>query len=169
MRQIASGLISDLGVHPNNILYINKEYLEFDFIDNYQELEKLYQLYREKLNPQGKVYLFFDEIQNVDGWERFVNSHSQDFVEECELFISGSNSRMLSSELATLLSGRYVEFHIFPYNYMEYIQVANTVEDVPLIYLIYNVEGYRNYIICLILNLRSNMLLLSKIPYYCVI
>ena len=127
LRQIASGLISDLGVHPNNILYINKEYLEFDFIDNYQELEKLYQLYREKLNPQGKVYLFFDEIQNVDGWERFVNSHSQDFVEECELFISGSNSRMLSSELATLLSGRYVEFHIFPYNYMEYIQVANTV------------------------------------------
>lgn len=113
LRQIASGLISDLGVHPNNILYINKEYLEFDFIDNYQELEKLYQLYREKLNPQGKVYLFFDEIQNVDGWERFVNSHSQDFVEECELFISGSNSRMLSSELATLLSGRYVEFHIF--------------------------------------------------------
>ena len=127
LRQIASGLISDLGVHPNNILYINKEYLEFDFIDNYQELEKLYQLYREKLNPQGKVYLFFDEIQNVDGWERFVNSHSQDFVEECELFISGSNSRMLSSELATLLSGRYVEFHIFPYNYMEYIQVADTV------------------------------------------
>ena len=45
LRQIASGLISDLGVHPNNILYINKEYLEFDFIDNYQELEKLYQLY----------------------------------------------------------------------------------------------------------------------------
>ena len=94
LRQIASGLISDLGVHPNNILYINKEYLEFDFIDNYQELEKLYQLYREKLNPQGKVYLF---------------------------------SKMLSSELATLLSGRYVEFHIFPYNYMEYIQVTDTV------------------------------------------
>lgn len=127
LRQIASGLISNLGVHPNNILYINKEYLEFDFIDNYKELEKLYQLYREKLNPQGKVYLFFDEIQNVDGWERFVNSHSQDFIEECELFISGSNSKMLSSELATLLSGRYVEFYIFPYNYMEYLQVTETL------------------------------------------
>lgn len=50
----------------------------------------------------------------MDGWERFVNSHSQDFVEESELFISGSNSKMLSSELATLLSGRYVEFIYSP-------------------------------------------------------
>lgn len=125
LRQMASGLISEMGVNPDNILYINKEYLEFDFIEDYKELEKLYQIYREKLKPQGKVYLFFDEIQNVDGWERFVNSHSQDFVEECELFISGSNSKMLSSELATLLSGRYVEFHIFPYSYSEYLQLTH--------------------------------------------
>ena len=117
LRQIASSLVSERGVNPANILYINKEYLEFDFIDDYKALESLYRFYREKLKPQGKVYLFFDEIQNVDGWERFVNSHSQDFVEESELFISGSNSKMLSSELATLLSGRYVEFHIFPYSY----------------------------------------------------
>lgn len=108
LRQIASSLVSERGVNPANILYINKEYLEFDFIDDYKALESLYRFYREKLKPQGKVYLFFDEIQNVDGWERFVNSHSQDFVEESELFISGSNSKMLSSELATLLSGRYV-------------------------------------------------------------
>lgn len=124
LRQIASSLITERSIHPDNILYINKEYLEFDFIDNYKELEQLYQLYREKRKPQGKVYLFIDEIQTIEGWERFVNSHSQDFVEECELFISGSNSKMLSSELATLLSGRYVEFHIFPYSYMEYLQVT---------------------------------------------
>ncbi|WP_300704301.1 ATP-binding protein [Bacteroides sp.] len=124
LRQIASCLITERSIHPDNILYINKEYLEFDFIDNYKELEQLYQLYREKRKPQGKVYLFIDEIQTIEGWERFVNSHSQDFVEECELFISGSNSKMLSSELATLLSGRYVEFHIFPYSYMEYLQVT---------------------------------------------
>lgn len=125
LRQIASKLVSEQGVNPDNILYINKEYLEFDFIEDYKELENLYQIYRERLNPQGKVYLFFDEIQNVEGWEKFVNSHSQDFVEECELFISGSNSKMLSSELATLLSGRYVEFHIFPYSYAEYLEITN--------------------------------------------
>ena len=124
LRQIASELISKRDVSPNNILYVNKEYLEFDFIETYQDLEKLYQLYRQKQKPEGKVYLFLDEIQNIEGWERFVNSHSQDFVEECELFISGSNSKMLSSELATLLSGRYIEFGIFPYSYAEYLQVT---------------------------------------------
>ena len=80
LRQIASSLVSERGVNPANILYINKEYLEFDFIDDYKALESLYRFYREKLKPQGKVYLFFDEIQNVDGWERFVNS-LQIFVE----------------------------------------------------------------------------------------
>lgn len=124
LRQLASSLVTERGVNPSNILYINKEYLEFDFIDDYRALESLYRFYKEQLQPQGKVYLFFDEIQNVEGWEKFVNSHSQDFVEECELFISGSNSKMLSSELATLLSGRYVEFHIFPYSYAEYLQLT---------------------------------------------
>lgn len=144
LRQIASSLVSERGVNPANILYINKEYLEFDFIDDYKALESLYRFYREKLKPQGKVYLFFDEIQNVDGWERFVNSHSQDFVEESELFISGSNSKMLSSELATLLSGRYVEFHIFPYSYAEYLP-SNTMYNFvteELIKKIPHVEGF---------------------------
>ncbi|WP_373183425.1 ATP-binding protein [Bacteroides ovatus] len=140
LRQIASKLITERGINPNNILYINKEYLEFDFIENYKELENLYRIYRERLAPQGKVYLFFDEIQNVEGWEKFVNSHSQDFIEECELFISGSNSKMLSSELATLLSGRYVEFHIFPYSYSEYLQL--TKQDAGrLSYLAYLQKG----------------------------
>lgn len=158
LRQIASSLVTDRNVHPTNILYINKEYLEFDFIDNYQELEKLYQLYREKLKPQGKVYLFFDEIQNVEGWERFVNSHSQDFVEECELFISGSNSRMLSSELATLLSGRYIEFYISPYSYTENLQVTGEEEGrssylsylkgggLPELYNLADIESKKQYV-----------------------
>lgn len=140
LRQIASKLVSDRKVNPNNILYINKEYLEFDFIENYRELEDLYRMYRERLAPHGRVYLFFDEIQNVEGWEKFVNSHSQDFVEECELFISGSNSKMLSSELATLLSGRYVEFHIFPYSYSEYLRLANQSAE-RVSYLAYLQKG----------------------------
>lgn len=158
LRQVASMLVSDRDVRPENILYINKEYLEFDFIDTYQELEALYRLYRERMKPQGKVYLFFDEIQNVEGWERFVNSHSQDFIEECELFISGSNSKMLSSELATLLSGRYVEFHIFPYGYEEYLQVTEGVRNrssflaylqrggLPELYHLPDVESQKQYV-----------------------
>jgi len=129
LRQLAASLVTSYGVNPTNILYLNKEYLEFDFITDYNDLEGIYRLYRNTISPDGRVYLFVDEIQYIEGWERFVNSHSQDFVEECELFISGSNSKMLSSELATLLSGRYVEFHIFPYSFEEYTQLQEKNTD----------------------------------------
>ncbi len=158
LRQVAQGLIDERNVDAHNILYLNKEYLEFDFINTYVDLEELYQAYKRTIKPQGRVYLFIDEIQNIDGWERFVNSHSQDFVDECEIFISGSNSKLLSTELATLLSGRYVEFRIFPYSYQEslnvtqaspgrdsYIQYLQT-GGLPELYNISNDESKRQYV-----------------------
>lgn len=123
LRQIISKLIAQ-GIENENILYINKEYMEFTTLRSAVELEELYKAYRKELNPKGKVYLFIDEIQYIDQWERFVNSHSQDFAEPCELFISGSNSNLLSGELATLLSGRYVEFEILPFSYVEYCGIT---------------------------------------------
>ena len=123
LRQIASTLIKQ-GVKPENILYINKEYIELITLRGAVELEDLYKTYRHELRPEGKIYIFIDEIQYIDEWELFVNSHSQDFSEPCELFISGSNSNLLSGELATLLSGRYVEFEIFPFNYTEYCGIT---------------------------------------------
>jgi len=124
LRQIAQRLI-DEGTNPKNIFYINKEFTGFDFIDNYNDLEALLGLYKANLKPEGKKYLFIDEIQNVEGWEHFVNSHSQDFVEPYEIFVSGSNSKMLSGELATLLSGRYVNFEIFPFSFAEYVGITS--------------------------------------------
>jgi len=123
LRQIASKLLSG-GVKSENILYINKEYIELSTLRSAIELEQLYKAYREVLNPSGKVYIFIDEIQYIEEWERFVNSHSQDFAEPCELFISGSNSKLLSGELATMLSGRYVEFEVLPYSYTEFCGVT---------------------------------------------
>lgn len=123
LRQIASRLITQ-GVKSENILYVNKEYMELITLRNAIELEELYKAYRKVLKPKGKVYLFIDEIQYIDEWERFVNSHSQDFAEPCELFISGSNSNLLSGELATLLSGRYVEFEVFSFSYSEYCGIT---------------------------------------------
>jgi len=123
LRQIATKLISE-GVQRENILYINKEYMELATLRSAVELEELYKAYRQTFNPTGKVYIFMDEIQYIDEWEWFVNSHSQDFTEPCELFISGSNSNLLSGELATLLSGRYVEFEVFPFSYIEYCGIT---------------------------------------------
>lgn len=123
LRQIVSKLISE-GVKSENILYINKEYMELATLRSAVELEQLYKAYRKALKPIGKVYIFIDEIQYIDEWERFVNSHSQDFAEPSELFISGSNSNLLSGELATLLSGRYVEFEIFPFSFPEFCGIS---------------------------------------------
>ena len=123
LRQLALKLITS-GVNRNNILLINCELAEFDFIRSYKDLDDLVKLYRRELHPEGRVYLFIDEVQSIEGWERIVNSYSQDYVEEYEVFISGSNSKMLSSELASLLSGRYVCFDIFPFSFIEYTGIT---------------------------------------------
>lgn len=157
LRQIAQRLI-DEGINPKNIFYINKEFTDFDFIDSYKDLDELLKYYKETLKPSGKIYLFVDEIQNVEGWEHFVNSHSQDFVDVCEIFISGSNSKMLSGELTTLLSGRYVNFEVLPFSYKEYLGITKK-EDckqsyidymesgvLPELFVLPNDETKRNYV-----------------------
>lgn len=120
LRQIIATLIKQ-GVNPKNTFYLNKELVEFDDIKTYKQLFNVIEAYKKKLNVKEKVYLFLDEIQEIDQWEKTVNSLSQNHKEEYEIFITGSNSKMLSSELATLLSGRYVEFRIFPFSFDEFI------------------------------------------------
>ena len=124
LRQLAARLIES-GVNKENILFINCELTAFRFIRTAEDLEALVNLYREQLKPQGRVYLFIDEVQDILEWERIINSFSQDYVDEYEVFISGSNSKMLSGELATYLSGRYVSFEIFPFNYSEYCDMLS--------------------------------------------
>lgn len=122
LRQTAMHLVQQ-GVSSNNIVFINRELTAFDFIENYKDLDNFIRLYREELKPEGRIYIFIDEVQDIDGWERVVNSLSQDYTEDYEIFITGSNSKMFSGELSTLLSGRYVEFHIFPLSYEEYASI----------------------------------------------
>ncbi len=157
LRQLSNKLINS-GFNRNNILYINKEYADFDFITNYTDLDNFVKFYKKQLAVSGKIFLFIDEIQNIIGWEHFVNSYSQDFVDEYEIFISGSNSNMLSGELATLLSGRYVEFEIFPFSFSEYLGILNKENSkqnfveymesggLPELFNLQNDEIKRNYV-----------------------
>lgn len=124
LRQIADYLIKN-GIPPVNIFYLNKEFIDFDGVVDYKDLEELILLYKRKIKPRGKIYLFIDEIQTIENWEKLVNSYSQNFVDSYELFISGSNSNMLSSELSTLLSGRYINFEIFPFGYTEFLGIKD--------------------------------------------
>ena len=120
LRQYIHHLIQR-GVSPKNTLYINKEYADFDFIQTHTDLNAIISYYKNALDIKGKFYLFIDEIQQIDSWEKIINSLSQDYTIEIEIFITGSNSELLSGELASLLSGRYVQFNIFPFSFNEYI------------------------------------------------
>lgn len=157
LRQLASRLI-DNGVNRENILFINCELVEFSFIRSYKDLDELVKLYKERLNPKGRIYLFVDEVQNIDEWERLINSYSQDYVDEYEVFISGSNSKMLSGELATYLSGRYVSFEVYPFSYNEYCDILSKEQTkvnymeylhsggMPELFVLPEQESKRNYI-----------------------
>ncbi len=83
------------------------------------------EILRRASEIRGKVYLFFDEIQEVEAWEKCINSFRVEL--DCDIYITGSNARLLSGELATYLAGRYVEFVIYPFSFAEFIELYHTV------------------------------------------
>lgn len=105
-----------------NIIYIDFELFKFDEYKNYKAF---YQLIATSIKP-GKNYLFVDEIQVVEKFEVVINAVAKEF--DCDIYITGSNAYLLSSEIATLLSGRYIEFEIFPFSYSEYLSYKS-LED----------------------------------------
>lgn len=114
------------GVNDQNIIFINFESLRYEALRNYQALYA--EIADRAEQAQGRLYILLDEIQEVDGWERVVNSLRVDF--DCDLYVTGSNARLLSGELATLLAGRYVEIRVYPLDFKEYLDFAagNEVE-----------------------------------------
>ena len=92
--------------------YDSMEYVDLTAKDMYDQL-------KSRLSTEGKTYLFLDEVQEIEGWERVVNSLASDF--DVDLYVTGSNSRMMSSEIATYLTGRYISFHIFTLSFGEYL------------------------------------------------
>jgi predicted AAA+ superfamily ATPase len=104
------------GITEKRIIYLNFESLELSDID---KAEILYKYVKEKITDKKRYYLLLDEIQEVDSWEKAVNSFFADF--NADIYITGSNSRMLSSELATYLTGRYVVINLYTLSFAEYL------------------------------------------------
>ncbi|MBI5225196.1 ATP-binding protein [Candidatus Micrarchaeota archaeon] len=102
------------------VLYVNFEEPSFLPFLSTDFLEQIYDAYREKINPDKKAYLFLDEIQNVEGWEKWVRSY-YDKKENVKFVISGSSSKLLSSEFSSLLTGRFVNFEVFPLSFREFL------------------------------------------------
>lgn len=103
------------GVKQDQIISINFESLEFQEM-NYKEL---YEYVKKKIPTTKRAFLFFDELQRIERWEDAINSFRVDF--DCDIYITGSNSYLLSSEYSTYLSGRYVEIKMYPLSFKEFI------------------------------------------------
>lgn len=106
-------------VNEKNIIHMNFESAIYDEIVDYKDL---YKNIKDKIT-NGKTYILLDEVQNVDKWEKAINSLNIDF--DVDIYITGSNAYLLSSELATLLSGRYIEIKMYPLSFKEFLKFNN--------------------------------------------
>ena len=106
----------ELAAPDDRTLMINFESHLFMDLQGYTQLDAYVAAFMK--NKAGKVYFFFDEIQNVDQWEKSINSYRVTY--DCDIYITGSNSRLLSSELATHIAGRYVSFVLYPFSFSEF-------------------------------------------------
>jgi len=119
------------GVPSKNTLYINFEEPNFGESPDVAFLGKLFDAYLEFHDPQGRIYIFLDEIQLVTGWERFVAS-LYDRRLNIKIFVTGSSSKLLKGEIATLLSGRYLSEVIYPISFREFLEFKGLRHD-PII------------------------------------
>ena len=116
------------GVDRNHIIRMNFESFEFDEITNYKELHEY--INKRILDPNKRHYILLDEVQQVSSWERVINSFFVDA--NVDIFITGSNAYLLSSELSTLLSGRYVEIKMQPLSFKEYLEFLDSDKEMSL-------------------------------------
>ena len=118
--------LKSMGVKDENIIFISFESREYNQIDSSEKLDEI--VYNKTENIKGKIYLFFDEIQQVKGWEKSINSYRVSI--DSDIYITGSNSKLLSGELATLLTGRFLTINVYPFSFKEFIQYKNEIEGV---------------------------------------
>ena len=128
MLELIKEELAASGVGNENVVSINFEDMRFGRLLTAQALHDEIAARVGRMN--GKAYLFFDEIQEVAGWERCVNSFRVEF--DCDVYITGSNAKLLSGELATYLGGRYVEFVIYPFSFSEFTELYLSIfPDTP--------------------------------------
>ena len=111
------------GVNCQQFICLNFENMSYAHLCTATALHD--EIIRRASEIEGKVYLFFDEIQEVEAWEKCVNSFRVEL--DCDIYITGSNAKLLSGELATYLAGRYVEFVIYPFSFQEFIELYRTI------------------------------------------
>ena len=124
LKQIQDELF-DRGVPKERIFYVNFESLRYEEWKDYKALYET--VTNAAKEADGRLYILIDEVQEVEMWEKAVNSFRVDF--DCDIYVTGSNAKLLSGELATLLAGRYVEIRVYPLSFAEYLDFTETNDE----------------------------------------
>ena len=125
MLQLIQNELIEKGISRDQIISINFEDLRYAYLHTAIELHD--EIQKKAQSITGRVYLFFDEIQEVEDWEKCINSLRVSL--DCDIYITGSNANLLSGELSTYLGGRYVEFVIYPFSFSEFLELYRSVES----------------------------------------
>lgn len=126
LRQAINHLLQ-CNVKPENILFVNLEAPSFSGKPAHEILDKLYEIYHKLKQPGGRQYLFLDEVQNLQRWENWIKYQYDQNKGELKFILTGSNSHMLSSEFATLLTGRVLEQRLHPFSFREFLSHHNSL------------------------------------------
>ena len=116
LKMIIQKLQEDFEVREEQIKSYRFDSMEYEGMT----AKEMYSILKNDLTPNAKTYFFLDEMQEIDGWEKVVNSLASDF--DVDLYVTGSNSRMMSSEIATYLTGRYISFRVYTLSFAEYLE-----------------------------------------------
>lgn len=135
LKMIMEKLHNERGIPMEQIVSYHFDSMEYEDMT----AKQMYQELKSRLCPEGKTYFFLDEMQEIKGWEKIVNSLASDF--NVDLYVTGSNSRMMSSEISTYLTGRYVAFRIYTLSFQEYLTFKSQYTEVGDIH-----KEFANYI-----------------------
>ena len=124
LKMIMEKLQTERGISADQIVFMRFDSMEYEDMTAKQMFEAV----KAKFSENKKTYLFLDEVQEIEGWEKVVNSLASDY--DVDLYVTGSNSRMMSSEISTYLTGRYVSFRIFPLSFEEYLTFRKEYTEV---------------------------------------
>ena len=128
LKSVIKYLYETKTIDKNNFFYINKESPYFDHIKTYDDLKSEFEKFKKTLKV-WKIFIWIDEVQDIKWWEKFVNGYLSIYSEQVEIFITGSNSFLLSWELATYLTGRYVEFPIYSLSFEEFCIFKKSIKS----------------------------------------
>lgn len=125
LLELAAAELRDRGEREDAMMHLN---LESFANARYADLEFFYEAISSRIPKAGMLHVFLDEVQEVEGWEKVINSLQIDFPNKLDIYLTGSNSKLLSSELATLLSGRYVEIKVYPFSFAEFLDLIHMTD-----------------------------------------